>query len=275
MFEQMDVTKFQHMCVYCGQTSPKEHIKDLECPSCGKGPKNKDWHKPPIEVALFQLQAKYLKNKSPTVLGKMYMYLWQYAIGKIRKIAAGKINLTSEVIEEKGMDSASLFIEHYLKKPDFHIANSFGSYLDFQIRATLYNQKERENDQLDNLQAMAIPEDRMIALSSHADEDNSTHHAVDKKMASEGLLEEFNHFLRSALVLMTNKLPRRDVLLFLLGVKYYLSTHILRKKSPAFHTLFANASGVGDYVDAFMMDFFRFLKTKDINGLKRTVHGKV
>lgn len=275
MFVQRDVTQYQNMCVFCGSVASKEHLRDLVCPNCGKGPKNRDWHKPPIEVALFQLQDKYLKSKDKNILGQMYMYFWQYAIGKIRKIAAGKINLTTEVIEEKGMDAATLFTEHYLKKPEFNIANSFGSYLDFQIRATLYNQKERENDQCDNLQGMVVPEDRMLALSSHACEDNSTHSTVDKKLASEGFTEEFSHFLHSAVALMSAKLPRRDVLMFLIGVKYYLSTRILGKKSPPYHTLFQDANGVEDYIDAFMLDLFRFLKTKDIKGLKRTINGKV
>lgn len=275
MFVQKDVSQFQNMCIFCWQVSPKANLTDSVCPHCGKGPKTRDWLKPPIEVALFKLQDEYLKTKSREVLGQMYLYLWQYAIGKIRKMAAGKINLTSEVIEEKAMDAATLFIEYYLKKPDFSISTSFGSYLAFQIRAVLYNQKEKENDQCDNLQAIAIPEDRMLALSSHAEEDSSTHHEIDRQLAREGLLEEVSHFLRSAVMMMMQKLPRRDVLFFLLGVKYYLTTRILRKKAPPYQSLFQNSNGVEDYIDAVMLDFFRFLKTKDINGLKRNSHGQV
>lgn len=262
LFVQKDVSKYKNMCVFCGKISSKDHLRDPVCPHCGAGPKNRDWLKPPIEVVLFRLQKDYLASRDREVLGQMFMYLWQYAIGKIRKKVTGRLNLTTEVIEEKAFDAATLFTEHYLKKPDFIISVSFGSYLDFQVRTVLYNTREKENDQCGNFQDLDIPEDRISALSTDGIDGASQYNAVGQKIFREGFLRECLCLLRGALLLMRDKLPRRDVLLFLLGVKYCFTARILKKRVAPYESLFLETAGVGEYLDAFMLDMFRFIKQK-------------
>jgi hypothetical protein len=113
-----DVSAYVDVCPHCekpyevtwGRDARKKKFWPQSCPLCGAGERADDWVKPPIEVALFIAQRKYLRAREKVFgeerpagreLGEVYRYLWQYATGKIKRMVAGKVNLLPEVVRKR------------------------------------------------------------------------------------------------------------------------------------------------------------------------------
>lgn len=152
----------QGTCIGCATLiSFTKGEKPMNCPSCGYGDDIGNWKKPPTETALFLLQNKFLAerleghtDKANDYLGEIFILLQQYAKGKTKKILKGNINYDEERLDVVASKSANLMIHYYLTKPTFRIDTSFGSYLDWQIKSTLYNKKTRFHDSVLSLNSI-------------------------------------------------------------------------------------------------------------------------
>jgi hypothetical protein len=126
-----------------------------------------------MEVALFVSQRRYLAARDIGIPGSgekelevLWRQLWQYATGFVKKKTVRKVTMLPHVVVEKAYDAAVLFVEYYLKNPDFKIQTSFGVYLDYQVKAVLYNVKEfrfNHSESLENLSEEVVQDSLEIA----------------------------------------------------------------------------------------------------------------
>lgn len=104
--------------------------QDSSCPKCGERWANK----PLTERILFSLQEKLFESKNDFPIEKnphlidMYFILVDYSLSFLYKYYIGKIQ-SNTMAEYYAKRSASLFIERYLKDPEFRVTDSFGGML--------------------------------------------------------------------------------------------------------------------------------------------------
>ena len=111
-------------------------LDKFKCPSCGEYYCNM----PPTEKELQFLQEGFLKTRDPDTLLKIYEILKNYISSLILKYYAIFIK-DKEDLEYYSHASATILIMNY-DNPDFYIKYSFGGYIIWKIRETLFSKDE-------------------------------------------------------------------------------------------------------------------------------------
>ncbi len=101
--------------------------------------------KPDIEKKLFTMQYHYLQDRDEKKLSELYKLMKIYARSLVLKCLSGKFLMEKSLIEEKAHDVAVQLIDLYLRKPEFKINSSFGSYMSFKVKQELFYAKNEED----------------------------------------------------------------------------------------------------------------------------------
>jgi hypothetical protein len=154
-------------------------------------------------------------------------------------------------------------VERYLRDPGFVVETSFGAYLDYQIRSTLYNYKEQRADQCESIHALESGEDRVgdAELAFTGSQKLSSSKKVEHTVSRSQLNFDLRGLLYSSHAMIDFHLDRETSMLFLLSVKGYLYTRFLKKKSQTFETLYGNREVI-PLVDGYLNDMFQYLKSR-------------
>lgn|SRR5208282_1592738 len=258
-------------CVFCGeQIAYAKKEKPEFCPKCEKT----DWRKPPTETILFRLQREYFKHRALQIdpkekiladraLSEMYLVLKDYATGKIKKLINGKVFYSIDKIEEKAIDSANCMIDYYLSKEGFRIDNSFGGYLDWQIKSIIFNQQDQLEDQVDSLNDhINDTEKEMVELSNFTPVfENSTitseylntfHQAEDLKNGILRIIDEVINQIKNEFGLLLS-------IQVLVGVTNYISGKTDNFKENYYKNFGGNQ--VKLFVDQTMQLILQFIKS--------------
>ena len=111
----------------------------LICPLC----KGTYCVMPESERKLMTIQDKFIaENRNEKYLTEMYPILCPYAESLIKKHYSQAINSTEE-LQYSAQYTVSFVIENYVRKTDFFIRSSFGSYMLHRIRQVLYGKPEQ------------------------------------------------------------------------------------------------------------------------------------
>jgi hypothetical protein len=249
------------ICCNCGETAIVGLAKDRQCPSCGYGLSNSDWKKPPMETALFLLQKEYLKTFSSSVLGEMYILLKQYAIGKIKKLVNGRINLTSDILDERASDSATLFIEMYLRSKEFQVHTSFSGFLSYKIQEVLYGYKVKINDELESLQTLtgSTNTDWLIGTTNHSFKISNDPHSYSAELLGFDLTQGVMGIVSDAGDTLRTELSRSTSILTLLSLYLYVRNRGNEKAVNKYNDLL-RLWDYKDITDALLVDVMRFIR---------------
>jgi hypothetical protein len=267
----MKTEKLLHgICVFCGEEiSYKKKEKPSNCPKCGGGNDKGEWKKPPTETILFTLQREYFKNKNvdkvkaDRALSEMYLVLKDYAEGKIKKLINGKVFYSEDKIEEKAIDIANCMIDYYLSKEGFRIDNSFGGYLDWQIKSVIFNISDQEEDQVDSLNDHINDTDKeMVELSNFSpvfesgtltsEYLDSFHHAEDLK---NGILRIIDDVIKE----IQKEFSPFIAALVLIGISHYVAGKSEDFKNKYYQNFGGNQTKL--FVDQAMALILEFIKT--------------
>lgn len=110
--------------------------------------------KPATEIALEELQNRFLKDRDLRILAEMYQELWPYVRSLLLKFIKNKIFLPPEMVSDTSKDICLLILDKYRTKPDFKIESSFAGYLKFKIIEILYAPQKVWEEQCGSLNTL-------------------------------------------------------------------------------------------------------------------------
>ena len=199
--------------------------KPQVCPHCG----NKWWDKPVDEFSLFVLQDNYIRSgRAPEKLSLMYDGLIRYSENLIKRNLKGKAALDMERIHEQAEDTALNFLEVYLKKPDYVVADSFGGLLSRYVNGVMYNRKAKMNDKttsLDRIVAedMKIEDNVLRFMETSPDKEKFEKDAWSEyeKSHPEDLIEYLSEIIESKLRYIRKRESPVEGILFLVAIRNF------------------------------------------------------
>lgn len=113
------------------------------CPFCG----TPYWDKPKDERRLFILQDEYIKNgRKHRDLEKIFFAVLEYAKNIVKSAVKSKKILSVDDLNEKAEDITTIFLESYLRNPEFEVKNSFGGLLLKYSKGVLYGSQEHDKN---------------------------------------------------------------------------------------------------------------------------------
>lgn len=101
--------------------------------------------RPPTEVALFDLQAKYLVNRDADVWTEMFGIIYNYARSLTLKKIKGKIYLEEDLVNDAATHAALKFMQRYNTDPNFKVNDSFAGVLKWKVIEALYGDYEEDD----------------------------------------------------------------------------------------------------------------------------------
>ena len=115
--------------------------KPIKCPHCG----TPYWDKPEDERRLFILQDRYIKGgRRDEDLGLIFLDILKYSENIVKNAVRSRKWLTQDDLMEKSQDIATIFIESYLRNPEFIVENSFGGLLIKYSKGVLYGSQNHD-----------------------------------------------------------------------------------------------------------------------------------
>lgn len=232
--------------------------KPTECPYCF----DKYWDKPNYEYQLFTLQEEYQKTRDQAVSVKIFEILEAYSrICIVNTLHKTKAFLRSNDFNEKSRELAYLVYEFILKEK--WIQFSFGSLIGKILPGVLYKNYERESEismtpEFNNPKVSTERDVDFMALKNknlQFTEDHVGNPALDihTSMSKVLMKEFFPPIVKKIFYDYSN----REVMLFLIGVRYKLKKH-----RPIHMNRFYNAFGtqIESLVDRSELMLKRYLR---------------
>ena len=109
-----------------------------KCPACGEY----FCDLPETDKQLMILQnAYYDSDKSKSIFDQMILIFYDYAEGKILQSHSSVLTYDG-ALEYYTQNAVSLFLEYYLKNPEFRVTDSFGGLINKKILQSCYGKKE-------------------------------------------------------------------------------------------------------------------------------------
>jgi len=164
------------------------------CPECGER-----WcNKPPSERILFALQEKFMQTREEFPLESnphlidMYFIIVDYSLSFLYKYYIGKIQ-SNTMAEYYSKRSATIFVERYLKDPNFFVTDSFGGMLVSKGRKGIVSQACFGKDEQDlDAESINIENDK----GQQIDYADSKVNLIDQIEQRQTTINNFNYLIK-------------------------------------------------------------------------------
>ncbi len=251
--------EFLYVCARCGGDVPKADVKNTSCPICGYGTKSSEWKKPPIETALFLLQKDYLETRNRDLLGSMFLILYKYAHGMVKRSLGGKVIYSEDMLHEKATDAANSMIERYLEEHDYKVRDSFAGTLWKQVLSILYKYKLKKIESTEILHGMENQTDHKIF---HEAMSLTRYTPFEKTIEDKSLLSSIITAIDEGIDAVELNFGKKRAAYVLLGVYYYITTNTTKKGEKTIHQFYDHFGGetTKELVDALMVDILQIIK---------------
>lgn len=137
-------------CWNCGHEVPRLNYAEINyvpiCEHCG----SKYPEKPKLEAKLTEYQDEYLNNRTQENLNKLFSpmrdMIFNLICSKLKKKSQCR---TYEDIEDMVSWTLCKLVSYYTTKPEFKISGSFVGYISEVIKFPLYNEKDKNRQELE------------------------------------------------------------------------------------------------------------------------------